>query len=394
MVEGFDEMDIDDFRGRGRRGLGPPRGDDRGVFRRPEDVLDLQPVPILPRGIQLRRLCEGFGRLLRAAQFVEDFRPVRPGPFEGGIRFQKSVVVFELLRKSVRLRGRCARRGHPLPAAEEVFHDALATGRDFRRGGHGGPADRALWLIGEQVGPAPGAERTGLVEDRREGRQERELRGAVLSAAHDTGGRVFVHRRTAGLADPSRDVLTQEVVQFRREPSPRGPFELDPAERTSRRARSYKRTALGTKEQMFGGITIRRSSEKNQERVHERGGESLHGCELLAGGRPSSAAPNASARLRFASRFRTRRSVGYARRCRPSSATVTSPKPDSSEAILLADWRVRCTRSASSWNEMPGDSNTVARVAARPADASAANNAESSGSMSPTGNTRVPSACR
>src|SRR5207247_10387616 len=37
---------------------------------------------------------------------------------------------------------------------------------------------------------------------------------------------------------------------------------------------------------MFGGITIRRSSEKNQERVHERGGESLHGCELLAGGRP------------------------------------------------------------------------------------------------------------
>src|SRR5207253_2883379 len=70
---------------------------------RPEDVLDLQPVPILSRGIQLRRLCEGFGRLLRAAQFVEDFRPVRPGPFEGGIRFQKSVVVFELLRKSVRL---------------------------------------------------------------------------------------------------------------------------------------------------------------------------------------------------------------------------------------------------------------------------------------------------
>src|SRR5439155_26659843 len=46
------------------------------------------------------------------------------------------------------------------------------------------------------------------------------------------------------------------------------------------------RTALGTKEQMFGGITNRLSSEKKQELVHERGGESLHGRELLEGGRP------------------------------------------------------------------------------------------------------------
>src|SRR5437870_1194506 len=173
-----------------------------------------------------------------------------------------------------------------MPAAKEVFQDALATGRDFRRGGHGGPADRALWLIGEQVGAAPGEERTGLVKNRRESRQECELGGAVLSAAHTARGRVFVHGRTAGLTDPSRDVLTQEVIQFRRESSPRGPFELDPAERTGGRAGPYKRTTLGTKEQMFGGITIRRSSEKSQERVHERGGESLHGRELLAGGGP------------------------------------------------------------------------------------------------------------
>src|SRR2546428_743227 len=131
MVEGFGEMDIDDLRGGSRRGLGPPRGDDRGIFGRTEDVLDLQSVPILPRGIQLRRLREGFGRLLRAAQLVEDLSPVRPGPFEGGIRFEESVVVFELLGESVRLRGRRTRRGHPLPAAQEVFHDALATGRDF-----------------------------------------------------------------------------------------------------------------------------------------------------------------------------------------------------------------------------------------------------------------------
>src|SRR5467141_279541 len=194
--------------------------------------------------------------------------------------------MFELLGESVRLRGRRTRRGHPLPAAEEVFHDALATGRDFRRGGHGGPANRALWLIGEQVGAAPGAERSGLVKDRRESRQERELCRAVRSAAHGAGGHVFVHRRTAGLADSSRNVLPQEVVQFRLEPGPRGSLELDPAEWTGRRAGSHKRTALGTEEQMLGRIAIRRSSKKSQERVHERGGEPLYGRELLAGGGP------------------------------------------------------------------------------------------------------------
>src|SRR5712692_6574424 len=70
------------------------------------------------------------------------------------------------------------------------------------------------------------------------------------------------------------------------------------------------------------------------------------------------------------------------------------PYCSNSEVILLADCRERRARTESSWSEMPGDSKVAARIVARPADAIIANNAASSGSMSPVGNTRGPSAWR
>ena len=76
MGEGFDQMRIDDLGGCGRRRLRPTRRDDGRVLGRSEDILDLEPIVILPCGIQLRRFGEGLRRLPSATHFVEDLRPV------------------------------------------------------------------------------------------------------------------------------------------------------------------------------------------------------------------------------------------------------------------------------------------------------------------------------
>ncbi len=124
VVEGFEEVGIEDLRGRGRGRLGPPGGNGGRIVRGLQDILNFQAVPVLFRRVQFGRLCEGLCGLLRPAELLEDLRAVCPGPFQGRVRFKQSVEVYELLREPVRLRGHRV-GSDPLPPREEVFHDAL-----------------------------------------------------------------------------------------------------------------------------------------------------------------------------------------------------------------------------------------------------------------------------
>src|SRR5207245_10358760 len=125
--------------------------------------------------------------------------------------------MLESLLEPVRLRIRDACLGHPLQAAQEVFHDPFpADARGLRDGWRPGPAaDRAIRLIREEVRPAVGAGGCALLETARETREQRKLARHVLAATHPALRRPLPHRGATREAEPGRRaVLVQEFFEL------------------------------------------------------------------------------------------------------------------------------------------------------------------------------------
>src|SRR5207245_2353897 len=81
-------------RRRRRGGLAPPGRQDGRIRRCMEDVLDLNPILILPRWVQVRGLGEGLESFVPSAQFLQDLGPARPRPLERRIGLEEPVEMF------------------------------------------------------------------------------------------------------------------------------------------------------------------------------------------------------------------------------------------------------------------------------------------------------------
>ena len=235
VAERVDESRVDGLRcGRGGR-LPPSSGQGRRIGRGAKDVLDLQTVLFVFRWVQVRGFPQGIRGFGGSAQLLEDLRAVHPGALQRRVGVEEAVVVLELFLEAVRLREGRDGRGHPLPARQEVFHDAFRIrGRRGRLGrGDGRPADRAFRFIGEEVSAAPRTERRALVEARLEPGEECEFFGCVLTTAHPALRRLPAHPGATGETDPGRGIfLDDEVFDLIRQPRVGRGFEFHAAKRT------------------------------------------------------------------------------------------------------------------------------------------------------------------
>ena len=195
--------------------------------------------------------------------------------------------MLEFLLEPVRLGNGDACLGHPLPAAQEVFHDpfpADARGwRDGRR--HGRAADRAIRFIREEVSPAMGTQGCAFLEAPRETREQRKLAPRVFAATHPALRRLLLHRGAAREAEAGRQpVLVQEFLELLGEIGLRGSGELDAAGRACCRTGPHERAAFRAQEEFVRGLGRGRAVQNSKQGVDVRGPQHHERREFLPGG--------------------------------------------------------------------------------------------------------------
>src|SRR5688572_2272631 len=277
-----DQTWIHALRGGGGRGLPPAGWEDRGVCGAPKEVLYLEAISALSRGVQLCRFRPRFHSFRLPTKLVEHFRPVRPRAFQGRVDFDESIEVVQLVQEAIRLRDRGDRLGDALPSGQEILHDSFPNGGDLRSFRWRGLANRTLRLIRKQVRPAPRTERRGVVERHLGAGKDGQLRSRIFAAANRAGRGVLVHRSAARVAQPGGAILlVDKSLEVLRESGLRGPDELHFTEGAGPRARPDEGSALRAQEQVIG-ILPWGPPKKPEEGVDLRGLEALDRCEFFA----------------------------------------------------------------------------------------------------------------